>query len=189
MLLAPEKIKQAIEEAHRRNPGKILATAEIYEAIAQAQYNEDKKEATMEIEEKLRILKSLDTKNLIEKLNQYEGELQEVMASEAMFKNQNHGYLGSGDCQEVKRILAELAVQAPEAKEDGKKTTVADREAWLQKQRTENKELNEAIQKQREVSFLIDDHAIKMEVARRRLAGATAVLALKTQQLAFLASG
>ncbi|GAJ10523.1 unnamed protein product [marine sediment metagenome] len=44
MLLTPEKIKQAIENLHRRNPGKILAAMEIYEAIALAQYNEDKKE-------------------------------------------------------------------------------------------------------------------------------------------------
>ncbi|MFC1982984.1 hypothetical protein ACFLV5_04310 [Chloroflexota bacterium] len=35
--------------------------------------------------------------------------------------------------------------------------TLADKEVWLQKQRTENKELSEAIQKQREVSFLVED--------------------------------
>ena len=103
------------------------------------------------------------------------------------FKAQNHQYLGSGDCQEVKRILAELAAQAPEANEAGKKMTVADKEIWLAKQRTENKELNEAITKQRQVSFLVDDHQLKVDMARRRLAGAIAVLALRTQQLAFLA--
>jgi len=189
VLLTPEKIKQAIDELHQRKPGKILHTAEIYEAIVKAQYNEDMKEVMMEIEEKIRILKSLDTKALIAKLSQYEDELQKLMAEEAMFKNQSHGYLGSGDCQAVKKILAELAAQAPSTNEAGKKTTVADREAWLQKQRTENNELNEAHQKQREGAFLVDDHVIKVEVARRRLAGATAVLALKTQQLAFLASG
>ena len=143
----------------------------------------------MEIEEKVRILKSLDTKNLVEKLHQYETELQKQMTDEAMFKSQNHDYLGSGDCQEVKRILAELAAQAPSTNEAGKKTTVADRESWLQKQRKENKELSAAIAKQRQVAFLVDDHAIKVEMARRRLVGATAVLALKAQQIAFLASG
>ncbi|MBA7606170.1 hypothetical protein ES703_13310 [subsurface metagenome] len=45
MLLTPEKIKQAIKDAHRRNPGRILSNIEIYEAIAQAQYDEDIKEA------------------------------------------------------------------------------------------------------------------------------------------------
>lgn len=142
----------------------------------------------MEIEEKLRILKSLDTKALMEKLHQYEDELQKTMIEEADFKAQNHGYLGSGDCQEVKRILAELGAQAPESNEAGKKMTVADKENWLAKQRTENKELSDAIVKQRQVAFLVDDHAIKVEMARRRLAGATAVLALRTQQIAFLAS-
>ena len=142
----------------------------------------------MEIEEKLKILKNLDTKDLISKIHQYEEELQKELIAEADFKAQNHDYLGSGDCQATKRILAELAAQAPETNEAGKKMTVADREAWLLKQRKENKELSEAIQKQRQVAFLIDDHVIKVEMARRRLAGATAILALRTQQIAFLAS-
>ena len=44
VVLTPEKIKLAIEDLHRRKPGKILAAMEIYLAIAQAQYNEDTKE-------------------------------------------------------------------------------------------------------------------------------------------------
>ena len=44
MLLTSEKVKQAIEDARKRKPGKILAAMEIYEAITQAQYNEDIKE-------------------------------------------------------------------------------------------------------------------------------------------------
>lgn len=143
----------------------------------------------MEIEEKIRVLKSRETKSLVEKLHQAEDALEKAMREESDFKAQNHGYLGSGDCQEVKRILGELAAQAPETNGAGKKTTIADREAWLQRQRTENKELSDAIAKQRQVSFLIDDHQIKVEMARRRLAGTTAILALMTQQIAFLASG
>ncbi len=143
----------------------------------------------MEIEDKLKILKSLDTKNLVEQLHRAEDALQKTMIDEADFKNSNHGFLGSGDCQEVKKILAELAVQAPETKEDGKKTTIADKDAWLLRQRTENKELLDTITKQRQVAFLIDDHQIKVEMVRRRLEGIRSVLALKTQQIAFLASG
>jgi len=141
----------------------------------------------MEIEEKLKILKSLDTKNLTVKIHQYEDEFEKAMIAEADFKTQNHGYLGSGDCQEVKRILGELSVQAPETTEAGKKLTIADKDAWLLRQRTENKELSDAIAKQRQVSFLIDDHQIKVEMARRRLAGSTAVLTLRTAQINFLA--
>lgn len=143
----------------------------------------------MEIEQKIEILRSRDTKALIAKIHQYEDELEKAMREESDFKAQNHGYLGSGDCQEVKRIMAELAVQAPETNEAGKKLTVADKENWLVKQRTENKELSDAIVKQQEVSFLIDDHQIKVDMARRRLAGTTAVLALKTAQIEFLAKG
>lgn len=142
----------------------------------------------MEIDEKVKILKGLDTKSLIEKVHQYENELEQAMTVEADFKSQAHGFLGSGDCQEVKRILAELAAQAPETNEAGKKMTIADKETWLQKQRTENKELADAITKQRQVAFLIDDHQIKVEMARRRLASVTTILALRTQQIAFLAS-
>jgi len=48
MLLTPEKIEQAIENLHRRKPGKILSAMEIYKAIAQAQYDEDIKEESHE---------------------------------------------------------------------------------------------------------------------------------------------
>jgi len=143
----------------------------------------------MEIEEKILVLKSRETKSLVEKLHQAEDALEKAMIDEADFKNSNHGYLGSGDCQEVKRILAEISTQAPETNGAGKKMTVADKEAWLQKQRTENKELADAITKQRQVGFLVDDHQIKCEMARRRLEGIRAVLALTTQQIAFFASG
>ena len=141
----------------------------------------------MNMDEKLKILKSLDTKALGVKIRQYEDDLEQAMRGEADFKAQNRDYLGSGDCQEVKRILAELAVQAPETNEAGKKTTIADRDVWVQKQRTENKELSEAITKQRQVAFLLSDYEIKLEMTRRRLTGAIAVMALKTAQVTFIA--
>ena len=144
----------------------------------------------MEIEQKIEILRRLDTKALIQKLSEYEDELQKAMTAEADFKNSNHQFLASStsDCQEVKRIIAELAIKTPETNKSGKKMIVAERDAWLLRQRTENKELAEAIAKQRQVTFLLDDHQIKVEMVRRRLEGTRAVLALKTQQIAFLAS-
>jgi len=144
----------------------------------------------MEIEQKLEILKKLDTKDLIAKLHQYEDELQKAMTDEAKFKSTNQGYLSTGgDCREVKRILAELAVQAPKATEGGKKLTVADKEEWLIRQRKENKELSDTIDKQRQVAFVLEQRQINVELTRRRLEGIRSVLALKTQQIAFLASG
>jgi hypothetical protein len=41
MLLTPDKIQQAIRDAHQKRPGVILPVKEIYEAIAQAQHRED----------------------------------------------------------------------------------------------------------------------------------------------------
>ncbi len=144
----------------------------------------------MEPEEKIRILKHLDTKNLIEKLRKYEDELETALREAASFKDLNRGYLSStGDCQEVKKLLAELRAQTPAANEAGKKFTLADKEDWLQKQRTENQELATAIAKQKDTAFLLENNEIKTDMAHRRLTGTIAILALKTQQLAFLASG
>jgi len=143
----------------------------------------------MEILEKARILQKLDTKNLISKIHQYEDELEKAMTAQADFKNSNHQYLASiGDCSEVKRISAEVAMQVPETGESGKKLIAADKENWLIRQRKENKELNEAINRQREVAFLIDDYQIKVEMVKKRLEGSKAILALKTAQINFLAA-
>ena len=178
------------------------------------------------IREKLKVLKSLRTKELIEKMHQYEEELESSLREDASFKNLNYEYLASehSDCRATKSILAELLAQAPDATltdrkvtEVEKKTwlkekqkldssftgtiadapettriskglTEIDKKAWLERQRTENEELAGAINRQKEVSFLIDNNQISTDMAKRRLEGTRAVLALKTQQLAFLAS-
>lgn len=140
----------------------------------------------MDTKGKLAILKSLDTKDLITKIGGCEKALETALLAEADFKSQSHGYLGAGDCQEVKRILAELAAQGPPPPKEGK-ITVAERETWLTQQRVDNKELNGAITKQRQVFFVLEDLGIKVEMAKRRLAGVLAVLELKTAQIKFLA--
>ena len=143
----------------------------------------------MEIQEKLKILKSLDTKNLIEKLHEYEGELLQALTQQADFTAQNAEYLSSrgSDCSKVKELIAELIWGAPATSAQGQKTTVAERENWLYQQRRENKELADAIARQREVAFLQDDFQIKCEMAKRRLEGVKAILGLKTAQINFLA--
>ena len=142
----------------------------------------------MEIETKLQILRQLDTKSLIQKISEYENALETALRESSSFKDLNRGYLSStGDCQEVKKILAETRTQAPETKEDGKKLIAADRDDWLQKQRTENQELADALAKQKDIAFQLENNEITCDMARRRLAGAIAVMNLKTQQIAFLA--
>jgi len=142
----------------------------------------------MEIADKLEILRRLGTKDLIQKLKEYEGELEKALTEQADFTSQNYDYVASrgNDSAKVKEILAQLAWDAPETNEAGKKTTVADRDAWLQGQRKSNQELADAIARQREVAFLQDDYQIKSEMAKKRLEGTRAVLTLRTQQIAFL---
>ena len=143
----------------------------------------------MEIAQKTRLLKSLDTKDLITKLKQYEDGLEKAMNEQMTYTSQHHSFIASrgSDCQEVKRILAELGMQAP-TKEEGKKFTKADKDDWLILQRKENKELSDAIVQQRQVAFLLDDYQIKYEMTKKRLEGIKVVLALKTAQINFLAS-
>lgn len=137
----------------------------------------------MKTEERIKLLqKQLRTRELVENLPTLENNLEKALTDEADFRNANQGYLASsgGDCSEVKRILAEISVRA-----EGK--NAAEREAWLTRQRVENNSLAEAIVKQREVVFLLDDHRVKIEIAKKRYESARAVLALRTAQISFLA--
>lgn len=152
----------------------------------------------MKIDEKVLILKKLDTRGLIEKMFQKENELEEALEEFALFKNENRPYLTSGvssDCQQVKALLAELAVIGPSVDfslskafliEQGKKFTSGEREIWLQRQRTENQELCAAIRTQKEISFQAENNEIKIEMLKRRLDSTRAILHLKRAQIDFL---
>jgi len=142
----------------------------------------------LNITEKIEVLRKFGTRDLIDKLPAYEAELLEALTEQVNYTGQNCDYVASrgSDCPRVKEIIAELLFQAPEANEAGKKTTVAEKDAWLTRQRTENSELKEAISQQRQVSFRQEDYEIKCEIARRRLTSAVAVLALRTAQINFL---
>jgi len=144
----------------------------------------------MELEKKVGILKSLDTKSLVEQVHRHEDDLETALREQASFKSLNYEYLAcrDGDCQEVKRLLSELILKVPEHNEAGKKLTAAEKEAWLQRQRKESQELAAAIARQKEVAFLVDNHEIKVEIAKKRLESTKAVLALKTAQINLLAS-
>lgn len=148
--------------------------------------------------QRVAILKTLGTKELVDRVNQLEAGLQAALVAEAKFKAENSGYLSSGgDCRVVKNLLAELAVQAPATIEDPsdstklrtKKASVADKEAWLQRQRKENSELMEAISKQAEIAMLLESKEIDLEMTKRRLTSALAIIHLKTAQIEFLANG
>ncbi len=126
------------------------------------------------------ILRYLDTKPLLVKLTENENELERCLQEEAKFKNDNYGYLGN-DCAEVKRIEAELVVNV-----EGKNES--QRKAWLVSQRKGNVELLKALVRQKNTAFELEVIHAKVEMAKKRLEGLKAVLALKTAQINFYAS-
>jgi len=142
----------------------------------------------MTFEEKLRVLRALDTKKLINILGDLENKLEATLQQEAQVKNHNAGYLASAtsDCAEVKQILAELMVTCPETDKNGKKLVAADREAWLVRQRKDNPDLVKAIDHQLRVAFNLENLRVDTEMAKKRLESTKAILGLRTAQIEFL---
>ena len=151
--------------------------------------------ATMEATNKLvmwkmSILKSLDTIKLIEQVHTQEDVITKLMQDELKFKNENRGYIAGAndDCTIVKNKLAELWVSSDGMLigDGSKKATQTDREAWLRKQRTEDKDLAGLILKQLQVQAGIEEYRIRLESTKRSHEGTLAVMRLKTAQIEFL---
>ena len=128
---------------------------------------------------RIKILKSLDTKAILEQIPQLEDNLERALREDSSFRNLNAGYLASqgSDCSEVKKLMAALSPQGKNAGE---------REAWLTQQRTLDIDIIGAIQHQLTVAYELENHRIAIEMARRRLESMRTVLALKTAQIEFL---
>ena len=148
-------------------------------------------EISPQMQKRLDILKKLGTKALQERLKQLEDELFSVLLGQAQTYYENHDYTSSrgGDCARVKEIEAELLPQCPEFNRERKKLTVADKEAWLARQRVENADLKAAIQKQKETAFQLESAEITTKLVKEQLSSARAALALKTAQIQFLSGG
>jgi len=132
---------------------------------------------------KIQALKSLDTKALIDQIIKTEKDLDAALRDELTFKDLNAGLLSSAgsDCAKVKHILAELHNSPRESK-----MTANDVAAFLTLQRTQNKELSEAIEAQRSTAFQLGNLQLNIESLRRRLDGLHGVLYLRTAQVKFL---
>lgn len=159
-----------------------MTTEELKEKLALEEENRNRK---------IKALKDLDTKPLIDQLIDLEDKLEAALREEASYKNLNSGFLSSGtsDCAEVKRMIAVLTVQGPTGPTfpDGKvKNTAAERDAWLVLQRTENEELHAAINRQWGVAFELDNCRIAIDMAKKRLENVHKVLSLRTAQIQFL---
>lgn len=135
----------------------------------------------MDFAKKKAILEGLNTKSLLVDLEKAQSELDTAMREEAHFKSDRSEYLASrsDDCSAVKNVLAELAPAAV-----GK--NAEERSAWLTRQRHDNKQLSDAILRQRETALLLDDHRIRVETANRRYNAIMGIMALRTAQIKFL---
>ena len=134
---------------------------------------------------KIRALKELNTKRLVDLLPELEEKLEAALREDASFRNLNAGYCSSGtsDCAEVKRLSAELAIQG---KPSEKKSTVEETKNWLILQRTSNDALAQALARQNDVAFELENLRISIEMAKKRLENIHKVLALRTAQIEFL---
>ncbi len=139
---------------------------------------------------KMDILMALQTKPLIDQIRNEEQAITRLLQDELKFKSENRGYIAGAndDCTVVKNKLAELWVSSDGmlAGDGVKKATQADREAWLRKQRTEDKDLAVLILKQIQVQAGVEGFRIDLETAKRKLDSTLAVMRLKTAQIEFL---
>ena len=143
---------------------------------------------SMNILEKRDLIVSLNTKSLIDSIYEAETTLEKALREELDFRSKTGDFLPgrSDDCQVVKKRLNELAMQTPKNSE-GKKMTVEETKTWLEKQRAEDKEIVEAVQKQKMAEFVAGDFTIKIEMGRSKLNDLRAILALRTAQITFFA--
>jgi len=144
----------------------------------------------MTVIEKTQLMQGLGTSQLVKDIHTAEAELTDLQNQELQFRSSNGDYLpgkASSDCDAVKRMEAQLTIQAPVDPESKKAMTVDAKKAWIERQHTENKELAALIQKQKMAEFTAGDFAIKIDSARTRLNDLRAVLGLRTAQITFLA--
>jgi len=144
----------------------------------------------VKVERRLELLAKLDTKKLIERMHQLEDSLFTLLMDQANYYAEHADDLarGGNDSPAIKVLEAELLWQCPEAKE-GKKLTVAEKEAWLLQQRKGNKALAEAVERQKQASFQLDSNQATVEVVKQEMQGVRAVITLKTAQINFLSGG
>ena len=143
-----------------------------------------------QLELKARILKSLNTKELIQALPKAEAQFETALHEYNSFRDLNYEYVCSAtsDSPAVKTRLAELTFEIPQ-KEGSKGMTVQEKEAWLVTQRTQDGQLKKAIEAQKNILFNLENLRVSIEIAKERLHGMRAVLELRTAQIKFLAEG
>jgi hypothetical protein len=131
---------------------------------------------------KIRALKSLHLKDLIDQIPDLETKYQKLLNDDNSYRHLQQGFISStGDCPEAKKRIAILTNQAV-----GK--NAAEREAWLTLQRTEDPDLANILETQSSTMFQIENNRIALEMAKKRLDSILKILALRTAQIQFLTS-
>jgi hypothetical protein len=142
---------------------------------------------------------SLQTKALVDQLPELLKDYEKKLMDAATHRSENSIYLASigSDCSAVKDFMAGLTppeertleLATSDASPVKKKTTAAEKEAWRDIQRTENKALYALVQRQNSVFFITEADKVAIEIALQRIQNARIVLTLKTAQMNFLAGG
>lgn len=136
---------------------------------------------------KTKFLKDLGTKELIEKIDKLETELEKAYYEDTRWRSENANYMANydEDCLEVKQILADLQLKHP-AEIEGKKATADLIKAWLTNQRRHSDGLIAAINRQQNVTFLSENNRVRIELIKKRLESAKGLMALRTAQINFM---
>jgi hypothetical protein len=141
----------------------------------------------VEIQEKIDLLNRMQLGKLVKDIQDSENHLEILLLEDTQYRNKNVPYLASygEDCAEVKALLANLALEPPLGP-DGKKATAPMIEAWLRQQRSVNLKLAEAMKKQNEVTFKVENSRITADMTKKRLESLKGVLSLRTAEIEFL---
>lgn len=142
---------------------------------------------SVELQNKIRLLNSMGTKDLVIKLQAAENTLEKSLCEYNSFRDLNYEFVAPmhRDCDVAQSIIADLIFKAPQIA--GKDMTVDQRSAWLTQQRKENKELIVALDKQQHITFHLENLRVSADIAKEKMEGLRAVIALKTAQINFLA--
>lgn len=137
----------------------------------------------METEDKIVFLEKLGTKEIIERINRYEEDLEKKLYEEAGYRSLNAAHLGgyNSDSMTVDLLLSEKMLETPEDLKNSDQ-----RKAWLTLQRKKDEQIQGSINLQKNITFELERLHIEVEMARRRLESNRAFLALRTAQIEFL---
>jgi len=144
----------------------------------------------MTIQEKADFIGKFKTGDLVNAIAIAEADYAKILKDQASFRFEQAPYIKGGRggaCEAITDLEAQLISQSP-AEINSKKTTQADRDAWLTHQRTENPELKEAYEKQRMAEISIADFDIRVKMSEVKLTDLRAVVYFRVAQINFFSS-